>query len=484
MRMSLAQAAQAMQAQPSGGDLTRTFRGVSADSRSVSQDELFVALRGPKQDGHNFLRQAFARGAVAAVVERWPGEGLPEKAEATLLKVHDSLHAIGELARHARRNLKARVAAITGTAGKTATKEMSAAICRRAADKIFGGPVAATAGSQNNLVGVPLTLLNLRGDEAVVILELGMNAFGEIARLTQIADPDFGLITNIGLAHLKPSSESISLDSSPAPLRSLDGVRQAKGELWRAMRPEATAVVNLDDPNVASLAVERGGHQVRYSVHPAHEAQVHCRAVRDLGLDGQELTLVAGADTARIRLAALGAHQRANAVAACALAFALGVPLPLIAQGLLRFAALPMRGETRTLGADTIIINDAYNANPVSMAASLRTLAELPGQRRIAVLGDMRELGDLSREAHREIGRLCGALKLDLLLLIGDFAPEVALGASKAGMAPSQVIIFETPAQLAEHLHSVLKPGDRVLLKASRAVALEKVLEELEKARI
>jgi UDP-N-acetylmuramoyl-tripeptide--D-alanyl-D-alanine ligase len=153
-------------------------------------------------------------------------------------------------------------------------------------------------------------------------------------------------------------------------------------------------------------------------------------------------------------------------------------------EGLLRFAALPMRGETRRLGADTIIINDAYNANPVSMAASLRTLAELPGQRRIAVLGDMRELGDLSREAHREIGRLCGALKLDLLLLIGDFAPEVALGASKAGMAPSQVIIFETPAQLAEHLHSVLKPGDRVLLKASRAVALEKVLEELEKARI
>ncbi len=482
--MSLAQAAQAMQAQPSAGDLARTFCAVSTDSRKVAPGELFFALRGPKHDGHSFLRQAFARGAVAAVVERWPNGGLPEKADATLLKVHDSLRAIGELARQARQNLAARVAAITGTAGKTATKAMSAAVCRRAVGQVFKGPVAATARSENNLVGVPLTLLNLKGDEEVVILEMGMNALGEIARLTEIADPDFGLITNIGLAHLKPSAQSISLDASPSPLLSLEGVTQAKGELWRGMRPEATAVVNLDDPHVARLAAERGGRQVRYSARPTEQAQVCCRTARGLGLAGQELTLAAGGGFAKVNLAAAGAHQRANAVAACALTFALGVPLTLIAQGLAEFAPLPMRGETRTLGADTVVINDAYNANPVSMAAALQMLAELPGTRRIAVLGDMRELGDMSDEAHREIGRLAGALKLDLLLAVGDFAAELALGARRAGMEPSQIVVFETRAQLADYLVSVLEPGDRVLLKASRAVALETVLERLEKAQL
>jgi UDP-N-acetylmuramoyl-tripeptide--D-alanyl-D-alanine ligase len=482
--MSLACAARAMQAQSSGGDLTRTFCGVSADSRKIGPGELFFALRGPRHDGHSFLRQAFARGAAAAVVEQWSGEGLPEKADTPLLKVTDSLRAMGELARYARRHLTARVAAITGTAGKTATKEMSVAICRRAVGPVFRGPVAATEGSANNLVGVPLTLLNLSGNEEVVILEMGMNALGEIARLTEIADPDFGLITNIGLAHLKPSAESISLDLNPSPVRSLEGVKQAKGELWRTMRPEATALVNLDDPNVVHLAALRGGRQVRYSARQANGAQVYCCASRSLGLEGQEFELAAQGRVVKLRLAAAGAHQRANAVAACALALALGVPLELSAQGLAEFAPLPMRGEMRWLGENTVIINDIYNANPVSMAASLRMLAELPAQRRIAVLGDMRELGDMAAEAHRELGRLAADLGLDLLLAIGDFAAELASGARQAGMEPWQVSVFETRAQVADHLLALLKPGDRVLLKASRAVGLETVLEQLEKAHL
>jgi UDP-N-acetylmuramoyl-tripeptide--D-alanyl-D-alanine ligase len=473
-----------MKAEIPAGALTGTFSGASTDSRKVGPGELFFALRGHKHDGNSFLKQAFARGAVAAVVDRWPDGGLPEKADAPLLKVRDALHAMGELARQARREIRARVVAITGTAGKTATKEMTALICREAVGRSFKGSVAATARSENNLIGVPLTLLNLSGDEDVVILEMGMNAYGEIARLTEIADPDFGLITNIGLAHLKASPQSISLNGKPSPLLSLDGVKQAKGELWRGMHPGAVAVVNLDDTNVRQLAAQRGGPQVLYSAHATEGAQVYCGAFRELGFEGQELTLNAKNEAVKLHLPIPGAHQRGNAVAACALAVALGIPLPLVAQAVTKFAPLPMRGELRRLGADTVVINDAYNANPLSMAASLRTLAELPGSRRIAVLGDMRELGDMSAQAHRDIGRLVSDLKLDLLLATGDFASDLAAGAREAGMEPSRVCTFQTSTQLGDHLASILKPGDRVLLKASRAAALERVIEWLEKANI
>ncbi len=482
MRIVVEQAARVTDASLIADAGEKTFCGATTDSRKVKGGELFVALRGPRNDGHNFVGQAFARGAAAAVVERWPIEGLPERVNRPVLRVQSSLHALGELARFARQKLKARVAAITGTAGKTGTKEMAATICRTAVGKVLSGPVAATESSQNNLVGLPLTLLNLEGDEEVVVLEMGMNALGEIARLTAIADPDVGLITNIGLAHLRPSPGSISLNSAPRPVLSLEGVAQAKGELWREMKPQGVAVVNLDDPKVVRLARQRGGKQVRFSLDFANrQAEVRCGGVRELGLDGQEFELVVGTEKVRVRLTLPGTHQRANAVASAALCHALGIPAAIIAEGLGAFRPLSMRGEMVRLGHDIIVINDAYNANPLSMAASLRTLASLPASRRIAVLGDMRELGEMSQSAHQEIGRLVAELGIDFLLGVGEFAEQLAQGARNAGMDEAKVVVFASVGELTPYLATQLREGDRVLLKASRAVGLEVVLEELKK---
>jgi len=482
MRISLSQVRAATGAELISGGLVGSFAGIAVDSRKAGPGELFVAIRGARRDGHDFIREVLGRGAHGVVVERWPADPLADDLKPVVLKVSDSLHALGQIAASVRRSLKARVVAITGTAGKTTAKQMTVEVLRAAAGTVLPGGVGAAEGSENNLIGLPITILKLSGDESAVVLEMGMNALGEIARMTEIADPDIGLVTNIGLAHLRPSPTSLSLGGGPGALDSIDGVVRAKGELWAGMRRDALAIVNLDDPRVAKLAAARGGATLTYSRRADIGAEVHCEQRRDRGLDGQSFVLCAGERT-EIKLAAVGEHNLSNALAAAAVGVALKIPVELIAKGLSNFRPVAMRGELTTIAPDVICINDAYNANPVSMAAALRMLAAFPGARRIAALGDMRELGDAAASAHRDMGALAAALKIDRVLAVGEFAGEIAAGARGGGMAPSQIAVFAQPLELGAALGEMVRAGDRVLLKASRAVGLETALARLKPAR-
>ncbi|MGH7786084.1 MAG: UDP-N-acetylmuramoyl-tripeptide--D-alanyl-D-alanine ligase, partial [Candidatus Binatia bacterium] len=287
------------------------FESVCIDSRAVAADTLFVALRGAHHDAHRFVADALRQGAVAALVE----EAVPGADPARLLRVPDTLRALGDLAAYSRRRWGGPVAAITGSNGKTTTKEMLAAIA--AADSRLRGRTLATHGNLNNLIGLPLTVLRLRGDEAAAILEMGMNAPGEIARMTEIAAPTIGVITNVGPAHLEG-------------LGTIEGVAAAKGELFAGLGPEATIAVNRDDPHVVRQAARFTGRRIEFG----HGGEVWADAIDDRGFDGVDFTLCVGAARARVRLRMAGRHNVQNGLAAAAVAHGLGLDLATIAAGL------------------------------------------------------------------------------------------------------------------------------------------------------
>ncbi|HYR95990.1 MAG TPA: UDP-N-acetylmuramoyl-tripeptide--D-alanyl-D-alanine ligase [Candidatus Binatus sp.] len=449
-----------------GGELVRLgartgFTGVTTDTRGVRPGELFVAIRGEAHDGHDFLADAAQRGAGAVLVERAHAE---RPLACGVIAVRDTLAALGDLAAFHRRRHRPRVVAVTGSNGKTTTKEMLAAILERA----FGpGRVLRTTGTQNNLVGLPLTLLRLGGGEEAAILELGMNGPGEIWRLAQIAEPDVGVITCVAPAHLEG-------------LGSIHGVAEAKAELYRRLRPSATAVVNADDPLVSASARAFPGRKVSFGTADALELAVGARAIADHGLDGTEFHLVVERRDVPVRLAVPGRHNVTNALAAAAAAHALGVGIDAVAAGLEAFQPPGMRMEVTHLPNGVTVLNDAYNANPASMAAALRTLAASRGRRRVAVLGEMRELGAESARAHRELGVAAAAASVDALFLLGEHAETVRAGAESAGLPADRVVVAASHEDLAGRLLGYCRPGDLILLKGSRGAAMEQVLRRLQ----
>ena len=442
------------------GHVTR-FPGVTTDSRALAAGELFVAIRGDTHDGHGFAGDAARRGAGAVVVER----PLGDSAGCGVILVRDTLAALGNLAAFHRRRRRPRVVAITGSNGKTTTKEMLAAILERA---LGAGRVLRTTGTQNNLVGLPLTLLRLADDDAVAVVELGMNGPGEIWRLAEIAEPDVGVITCVAPAHLER-------------LGSLHGVAEAKAELYRRLRPSATAVVNADDPLVAAAADAFPGRKVPFGTLAG--LPVAAAGIVDRGLEGIDFRLVLERREAPVRLAVPGRHNVTNALAAAAAAHVLGVELELVRAGLEAFQPPGMRMEVTQLPTGVTVLNDAYNANPASMAAALRTLATSRGRRRLAVLGEMRELGTEAARAHRELGTTAAAANLDALFLLGEHAEEVRAGADAAGMPADRIIVTHSHDDLAARLGAQCRPGDLVLLKGSRGAAMEEVLRRLETER-
>jgi UDP-N-acetylmuramoyl-tripeptide--D-alanyl-D-alanine ligase len=356
------------------------------------------------------------------------------------------------------------VVAVTGSNGKTTTKEMLAAILERAlgADRVLR-----TLGTQNNLVGLPLTLLRLGGGEDAAILELGMNGPGEIWRLAQIAQPDVGVITCVAPAHLEG-------------LGSIQGVAQAKAELYRRLRPSATAVVNADDPLVAASANAFPGRKVPFGTAMGAVA-VGARDIVDGGLEGTEFRLVVERhDDVPIRLAVPGRHNVTNALAAAAVAHALGVGVEAVRSGLEAFQPPGMRMEVTQLPTGVTVLNDAYNANPASMAAALRTLAASRGRRRIAALGEMRELGTEAARAHRELGVAAAEARVDALFVLGPHAADVRAGAEGAGLAAERIVVADDHATLGAALVAFCRAGDLVLLKGSRGAAMEEVLRHLQ----
>jgi UDP-N-acetylmuramoyl-tripeptide--D-alanyl-D-alanine ligase len=434
------------------------FPGVTTDSRNLRPGELFVAIRGETHDGHDFLPDAAARGAGALVVERAHAS---RPLGCGVIAVRDPLAALGDLAAFHRRRCRPRIVAVTGSNGKTTTKEMLAAILGRAL-----GPdrVLRTMGTQNNLVGLPLTLLRLAGTEEAAILELGMNGPGEIWRLAQIAEPDVGVITCVAPAHLEG-------------LGSLHGVAEAKAELYRRLRPSATAVVNADDPLVSASARAFPGRKVPFGT--AAGVTVGAHDLVDHGLEGTEFRLVVERQEADVRLAVPGRHNVTNALAAAAAAHALGIGLAALAGGLEAFQPPGMRMEVTQLPTGVTVLNDAYNANPASMAAALQTLAASRGRRRVAALGEMRELGDEAPRAHRELGAAAAEARIDALFLLGPHAEEVSAGAREAGLPAERITVTASHDELAALLGAYCRAGDLVLLKGSRGAAMEEVLRRL-----
>ncbi len=436
----------------------RLFDSISSDSRQVPPGALFFALRGPKHDGHDFVAEALRAGAAGAVVDHVLA-GVP----APLVCVPDTLKALGDLARWTRVRSPIRVVAITGSNGKTTTKEMIASICAAAEFPPPHTRILKTVGNENNLIGLPRTLLHLQGDEAVAVLEMGMNRAGEIARLTEIAGPDYAVITNVGPAHLEGFGGSLA------------GVAAAKAELLAGLSRDAVLAVNVDDEWVRRLTACFRGRKVAFG----SDAEVRARAVVDLGTDGIAFELVIGLRAAKVRLRCIGQHNVMNALAAAAIGHAMGLDLEVIARGLERTLATPMRMQVTRLPNGVTVINDAYNANPSSVEAALKALRRFSG-RPVVVLGEMWELGDEARRAHRSIGERAAALGVRQLFLMGAQAETVAAGACAAGMPVEAIHICGSHAAVAEAVVARWQPGDIVLVKGSRGMKMEEVVRLLE----
>jgi UDP-N-acetylmuramoyl-tripeptide--D-alanyl-D-alanine ligase len=349
---------------------------------------------------------------------------------------------------------------VAGANGKTTTKEMLASIASAA----FGAErVLKTRGSQNNLVGLPLTLLRLRDTHAVAVLELGMNTPGEVWRLAAIADPDVGVVTCVGPEHLEG-------------VGSLRGAAEAEGELYRRLRPSAVAVVNAAEPLLHPSVAAYPGRVV--TCGPG--ADVDATDVDDRGIDGTAFTLRVAAESVPVRLRVAGRHNVTNALAASAVAHAAGMSAEAIRCGLDGAQAPTMRMEVRRLASGAMVLNDCYNANPASMQAALQTIGATAARRRLAVLGEMRELGAHAEAAHRELGRALAGAGLDAVFLLGPAMRLVEDEARAAGMPADRVVWAADHETLAGRLAGDLHEGDLLLLKGSRGAALEKILERLE----
>ena len=452
------------------GDVSGTFAGVSIDTRTIAPGSLFVALKGDRFDAHDFLSEAKAKGAAAAVVRT----GTPAVPGFPFFLVDDTLRALGGLAALHRRRFTIPLAAIAGSNGKTTTKEMLAAILRAR------GPALATEGNLNNEVGVPLTLLRLSGEHRAAAVELGMSAPGELARLTAIAQPDVGVVTLVADEHLEF-------------LKDLDGVAEAEGELYRGLLPGSVAVVNVDDPRAVRQAERVANGVGRISFGKSPNADVRLVEVTSRGVEGMEICLegeegIAAAGGARrasnlqrrsvtVRLAFVGEHNAMNAAAAAAVARALSFSFEEISRGL--SSARPYLHRSRVVpGAGGItILDDCYNASPPSMEAALATLATLAGGgRRVAVLGDMLELGEAEEGAHRELGRSARS-RVDIAAFFGPRSLH-AFEEFRSSASPSSGHFTEVEPLLA-WLRPQLRPGDTLLVKGSRGMKLERVVDAL-----
>ena len=437
------------------GDAALTIESVVTDSREQRDNSLFIALRGERFDGHDFATLAVTNGARAVLVHKQI-DGLM----CPYILVQDTEQALRDLGTAKRKAFRGMTAGITGSSGKTTTRRLLHGILSK------GQKTLQPIKNFNNHIGVPLTLMELDDSYGAAVIELGCSDFGEIADLTDIADPDVGLVTNVGPAHLEK-------------LGSLDGVAEAKGELFLNMREDATAVINIDDPRVAGMPVPQQ-RKIRYSAESAADVRLLRRAF--IGEGGQLITLDILGATVEIPLRLLGAHNARNALAAAAAAAAFGIGTEDICTGL--SAVEPQAGRLvpcqAAMGAH--IIDDTYNANPASMRAALSTLRECAGTgRTAAVLGDMLELGAESDAAHLEIGRFAASLKLDLLVAVGNHARATVLGAMQGGMDPTACAFVLQTEDATASVSEMLRPGDWALIKGSRGMKMETVVGDLMK---
>ncbi len=427
-----------------------TVTRISTDSRTLQPGDLFLALRGENFDGHRFLEQAVERGAAGLVVAAdWRGE----EPAVPVLRVPDTLVAYQEIAAKYRATLSLHVIAITGSNGKTSTKDFVAAVLGRRFR------VTKTQGNFNNHVGLPRTMLEAGREDEVAVWELGMNHPGEIAALARLAQPEIGIITNIGIAHIEF-------------MGSQEAIAQEKGALAEAIGPAGTVILNGDDPFSEGIAART---QARVVLAGINQGSVRAVEVSQSAA-GSEFTVMERAHRCRTQLPVPGLHMVQNALLAVAAGRSFAMTLEECAAGLASAPLTKARLQVREVQG-VQFIDDSYNANPDSMKAALRTLVELETDgRRVAVLGAMGELGTESGRGHREVGETAATLRIDRLVAVGDIGAQIGEAARRAGLA--DVCLAGTPAEAAALLRDTVVPGDLVLVKGSRSARMEEVLEE------
>ncbi|MFH1243644.1 MAG: UDP-N-acetylmuramoyl-tripeptide--D-alanyl-D-alanine ligase [Pseudomonadota bacterium] len=444
------------------------LKGLSTDSRKIKPGELFLALKGERFDGHDFIGQALRLDAAGAMVEKgwWERQERQKEIRKSLLPrqvviaVEDTLGALGDLAGWWRHQHKARVVAVTGSAGKTTTKEMTAKVLG------LGGRTLKNPGNLNNLIGLPLTLMQLEEGHKNAVLEMGMNRPGEISRLSEITDPDVGVITNVGMAHLEG-------------LGDLEGVARAKVELVEKISPEGMVVINGDDELLLRTAAPYQKELVTFGI--GRKNTLWAGRIQNLGREGVSFDLHYQGESCAVILKVPGLQNVSNALAAAGASVCLKEPMEHIAKGLGEFSGIKGRFMVNSLPGGIILIDDTYNANPMSLEATLgsvETMAE-GGGRIIVGLGEMLELGGAAASAHYDAGRKVAQHGAYRLLAMGEHGPEMIAGAIDYGMTLGQAEEVKSHAEMAGKIREDMREGDLVLLKGSRRMALERVVEEL-----
>ena len=454
MRLSLSRVAELLSAELTGADPNKIVTGYSIDSRTIRPGELFFAVKGERFDGHDFALQALANGAAAAVVarSRISNFEVERKGPAAFITLDDPLRALQTLASAVRRLWGKPLIAVTGSAGKTTTKDAIA--------HVLGGMfrVHKSVGNFNNHFGLPLMLLKLEPDHDLAVVELGMSHAGEIATLAKIAQPDTGVVTVVAPVHLEF-------------FKSIADIARAKYELIESLPASGTAVLNADDEYVSQFGRGFRGRVVTYGFSPT--ANVRAENFEARGAAGSAFDVVALGVRHRILLPLVGKHNAGNALATIATAMEQGITVADAAASLATFAPADNRGEVLRLGNITAI-NDCYNSNPKALSAMVDALVAMPAKRRIVVAGEMLELGPEGERMHRECGRHIAAGGIDFLLGVRGLAAPMVEEAANAGLAANFVM---TPEEAGAWLARETRDGDVVLLKASRGVKLEKALE-------
>jgi UDP-N-acetylmuramoyl-tripeptide--D-alanyl-D-alanine ligase len=433
------------------------FTGVSIDSRSVAPGDLFVALAGPNHDGHDFLPQALEKAAGALVSKEPPQGSVP--LGRTLIKVPDTLAALQQLARHLREARKLTVVAITGSVGKTTTKEMTAGVLAR---RFRTGR---SKGNLNNTIGCPLEVVRLEEDVEVAVLEMGMSTPGELKLLSELLRPDVAIVTAVAPVHL-------------ANFASLDEIMEAKGEILAGVAPKGTFVANADDPRSLAIAKRHGGLVLTYGLSGAEHLFATALDIReDAGTSS--FTLRLGTARAHVALPLPGRHNVSNFLAAAAVGGVLGMHAGEIAAAAPSLAAARHRGEVRELPGGGLLYDDTYNSSPAALAAAFEAfLAAAGARRKVAVVGEMLELGPEGPRFHREAGKKLAG-RCDVLVAVRGDAKNVAEGAREAGMSADAVSFAPDTAAATELVRKVKRAGDALFVKGSRGVGLDKLVDAL-----
>lgn len=432
--------------------------GVVIDSRQVESGHLFVAIPGEKVDGHKFIPDVFAKGAAAVLSE----QQLEDPAGPYIL-VESTTKALRDLAEYYRKSLDIKVVGITGSVGKTSTKEMIASVL---SEKYR---VLKTEGNYNNEIGLPLTIFKIRAEHEVAVLEMGISEFGEMHRLATMANPDICVITNIGLCHLEN-------------LKTRDGILKAKTESFAHLKKDGIAILNGDDDKLSTIRQVGDKEPVFYGMEEKMEYRedakksVYATGVENLGLYGMQARIHTPEGERDVRIPIPGEHNVYNALAATAVGLSLGLSLDQISSGILKAKTIGGRTNLLNTGSMTVI-DDCYNANPVSMKASLDVLATAEG-RKIAVLGDMGELGENEKKLHYEVGEYLAKKEIDVLFCAGELSEEIAKAAQKESKT-CEVYYFKTRDALLEQLLPFLKKGDTVLVKASHFMEYPEIVKAL-----